>query len=327
MKAVAVLCLIAGATGTTLLVASFGFDTVSATLLAVHWSGFLTICAYHLALIALCGIAWSALVPKPRRNVDFVWGRLLRDAGSEVLPLSQLGGYALGARALTLTGVRGALAVASTIVDVTLELLAQIAYTALGVGLLLWQRPDTALARPVAFGLVAALLLAIGFIVAQRRGVGPAVRLMQRLAGEWLGPAASVTGLHDAIGAIYRRGCGLSLGFLLHVAGWLAGAVEVWLALHLMGLKIDLGAAIAIESLLYAIRSVAFLVPNALGVQEGAYVMLGALFGLNPEAALALSLLKRARDIALGVPILFAWQFVEGNRLLRQRPADQQAAP
>ena len=55
--------------------------------------------------------------------------------------------------------------------------------------------------------------------------------------------------------------------------------------------------------------------------------MLGALFGLNPEAALALSLLKRARDIALGVPILFAWQFVEGNRLLRQRPADQQAAP
>ena len=77
---------------------------------------------------------------------------------------------------------------------------------------------------------------------------------------------------------------------------------------------------IVIESLLYAVRSVAFAVPNAVGVQEGAYIMLGAAFGLTPEVALALSLLKRARDLVIGVPALIAWQILESRRLLAGRP-------
>jgi uncharacterized membrane protein YbhN (UPF0104 family) len=68
--------------------------------------------------------------------------------------------------------------------------------------------------------------------------------------------------------------------------------------------------------LLQAVKSCAFLVPSALGVQEGALVALFALFGLPPDAALALSLLKRARDLIYGVPGLIAWQFDEGRRLL-----------
>ncbi len=76
-----------------------------------------------------------------------------------------------------------------------------------------------------------------------------------------------------------------------------------------------------IEGLLYAIRSVAFAVPNAVGVQEGAYIMLGASFGLTPEMALALSLLKRARDLALGLPVLAAYQLLESGRLWRRAAA------
>ena len=76
---------------------------------------------------------------------------------------------------------------------------------------------------------------------------------------------------------------------------------------------------------MYAIRSVAFLVPNAVGVQEGAYILLGASFGLTPEMALALSLLKRARDLTLGLPAIASWQWLEGGRLWRRlerrRPA------
>ena len=54
----------------------------------------------------------------------------------------------------------------------------------------------------------------------------------------------------------------------------------LWLALRLMGVSIGLDAVIAVESLLYAVRSVAFAVPNAVGVQEGAYLVLGSIFGL-----------------------------------------------
>jgi uncharacterized membrane protein YbhN (UPF0104 family) len=77
----------------------------------------------------------------------------------------------------------------------------------------------------------------------------------------------------------------------------------------------------AIESLLFAIRNAAFMVPSGLGVQEGAYALLGPLFGLPPEAALALSLLKRARDVAIGVPVLLSWQILEGKRRLSESAA------
>jgi len=45
------------------------------------------------------------------------------------------------------------------------------------------------------------------------------------------------------------------------------------------------------------------------------------LFGLPPEMALALSLLKRGRDLAIGIPALLAWQALEGGALFRRRDA------
>jgi hypothetical protein len=76
-------------------------------------------------------------------------------------------------------------------------------------------------------------------------------------------------------------------------------------------------SVLAIESLQFAFRNAAFMVPIGLGVQEGAYVLLGPLFGLPAEAALALSLIKRARDSIIGLPMLLSWQFVEIRRPLR----------
>ena len=49
--------------------------------------------------------------------------------------------------------------------------------------------------------------------------------------------------------------------------------------------------------------------------------LLGALFGLSPDMALALSLLKRGRDITIGVPVLLCWQALEGGALMRRRAA------
>jgi len=68
---------------------------------------------------------------------------------------------------------------------------------------------------------------------------------------------------------------------------------------------------IALESLIFALRGAAFVVPGAIGVQEAGYVLLGPLLGLDPQAAVALSLIKRARDVVIGLPSLVAWQAVE----------------
>jgi uncharacterized membrane protein YbhN (UPF0104 family) len=75
-----------------------------------------------------------------------------------------------------------------------------------------------------------------------------------------------------------------------------------------------------LESLGQAIRGAAFAVPGALGVQEGGYLLLAPVVGLSPEAALALSLIKRARELLLGVPGLIYLHFSErGWRLSAAR--------
>ena len=112
--------------------------------------------------------------------------------------------------------------------------------------------------------------------------------------------------------------CALPICFVIHLVCWIAATTEAWLALRFAGAQLEFGAVLVIEGLLYAVRSAAFAVPNAVGVQEGAYILLGGSFGLTPEMALALSLLKRARDLALGLPVLAACQFFEGRRLWRR---------
>jgi glycosyltransferase 2 family protein len=303
------------------LVGYFGADAVIRSLLAVGWVGFLTICLTHLALIAAMGIAWWALLPGTKPLI-FVWGRLVRDAGSEVLPLSQVGGYVLGARAVAFAGVSGTSAAASTIVDVSLEFVAQIAFTGLALVWLIRLSPDAPVVVPVAIGLIVAGILAAGLLIAQQRGFNLIDRLAGALGRDWLDRTATgAAALHTAISAIYERRVRLCVNFVLHLVCWIAATLEAWLALRFAGAPLGFEVVLVIEGLLYAIRSVAFAVPNAVGVQEGAYIMLGGSFGLTPEMALALSLLKRARDLALGLPVLAACQLLEGGRLWRRAAA------
>jgi hypothetical protein len=64
-----------------------------------------------------------------------------------------------------------------------------------------------------------------------------------------------------------------------------------------------------------------FPVPGALGVQEGGYVVVGSLLGIPGDAAFALSLIARVRELILGIPGLVAWQVIEARRLWRARLA------
>jgi putative membrane protein len=327
VKLGSVLAAIGGLALMAALVAHFGVGPVTRSLLAVGWQGFAWICLIHLALIAVMGIAWGALLHGTSPWVP-IWGRLVRDSGSELLPLSQVGGYVLGARAVTIAGVSGTAAAATTIVDVTLELFAQLAYTALALGWLLYLQPDAAIAAPAAIGLVVAGLLAAAFLGVQRRGFELFDRLARVLGRGWVDrTAAGAAALHDALADTYARRAGVWVSFAVHLACWIANTLEAWLALRFAGAALGFTTVLVIESLLYAARSVAFAVPNAVGVQEGAYVLLGASFGLTPEMALALSLLKRARDLTIGLPALAAWQMFESGRLWRRAATSTRIRP
>jgi len=305
------------------LVTYVGLGAVLSAAVTVGWSGFAILCLYALGLFLILGAAWYVLAPDSSATGlwVFVWARMVRDAAAEVLPFSQLGGIVLGARAAILHGVATPLAFASMIVDVTTEMMAQIAYIALGVLLLSARAPRTSVAMALTtvfvIGLVLAALAGGLFLALQRYGHRFTAKLVARLLP---GAVAPTTAVAARLEAIYRVRARVGLSAALHLAGWIASAIGAWIAFRLIGAQVDLAAVMAIESLVYATRSAAAFIPNALGVQEAAYAVLAPLFGVGAEFGLAVSLLKRARDIAVGVPILLIWQVVEGRRALAARP-------
>jgi len=328
MKLAGILALLLGLLAGTLLIAHYGVAAVGEALLTIGWTGFLVIILLHLAILFLCGIAWFVLVPPAERGGPwpFVWGRLVREAGSEILPLSQLGGLVMGGRAARLAGLSGKVTAASSVVDATMELLGQLAFAALGLAILIVLHPEAPFITATALTLVGALVVVVLFIGVQRRGFVLLERIAERLSRQWSATGIWAPGaIQDSIRRTYERHGRLLAGFLLHLLAWIAGAFEAWIALRFMGSPLPLAAVIAIEGLLAAARGIAFAVPAALGIQEGAYVVLGGLFGLPPDTALALSLLKRARGLALGVPPLLLWQIAEGRQLLRRRKAAGEA--
>jgi uncharacterized membrane protein YbhN (UPF0104 family) len=62
-------------------------------------------------------------------------------------------------------------------------------------------------------------------------------------------------------------------------------------------------------------RHIAFMVPAGLGVQEATLILLGEVFGISGELALAVSMAKRLRELMCGLPPLLSWQWLETRRL------------
>jgi uncharacterized protein (TIRG00374 family) len=128
--------------------------------------------------------------------------------------------------------------------------------------------------------------------------------------------AGRAEAIDEAIVATYRRRSALSYSSLLRLVGWISSVGEVWLAMRVLGKPLSVIDSFILESLSTGVRGAAFMVPGALGAQEGGMVLFGALLGLPADLALAVSLTKRVRELALGLPGLAAWQWVEGRRLL-----------
>ena len=124
--------------------------------------------------------------------------------------------------------------------------------------------------------------------------------------------------IDDSVVTTYRNRSVVLRASLLRLAGWAAGAGEVWLVMHSLGQPIGVVDAYILESLGSGVRAATFMVPGALGTLEASYVLFGAMFGLPADTALAISLSKRVRELALGVPGLLLWQCIEGRYRLRR---------
>jgi uncharacterized membrane protein YbhN (UPF0104 family) len=163
----------------------------------------------------------------------------------------------------------------------------------------------------------------VGFVLAQRAGM---LRLIESLALrlQRIFPSLSmdaVRGLHAELMKLQDNRVALAKASCIHLLAWVLGTFEVWLVLDAMGAAVSLPTALVIESLGMAARSAGFVVPGALGVQETGFILVCGLFQISPDTAIALSMVKRVRELAVGVPGLVAWQLSEGKRLARKHRA------
>lgn len=289
-------------------------------------SGLIIVIAIRGVIIATCGFAWWCLLrhfTAVRLRVA-IGLRTIGEAINVLLPVAAVGGDIVRAILLRFRGVNGAAAAASTLVDLLLQAAAQALFAVIGIALLTQVAGAADLVSWAAKGMALAALALGGFYAMQRfGGARMAARVLSALARRWPASAAgSAIRLDESLRAIYADRRSVAASFLLHEVAWLSGAFETWVALWLMNVPASVSTALILESLNQGLRGAAFPVPSGLGVQEGGFIALGALFGIPPETALALSLVKRVPDLAIGLPGLLAWYRMQIRRRVPIRSGD-----
>jgi putative membrane protein len=310
-------------------IADIGFARIWSEVISVRL-GLLAIVAVHVGQLLFCAWAWSALLsdvalthrPKFTELLELRW---IRESIDGLLPVAQVGGEVAAARLLTREGLRLPVAGASIIADVTIETLTQAVFTLLGLALIFTLVQAGDVGHWAALGFAIAVAFAALAVFAQRWG---GVRLFEKLLlaiadrTGW-NRLEGVAGLDAALGEVYRLRERLLLAALFHLVAWSLGAGEVMVAAWALGHAVDLGQAYVVESLAQAVRSAAFFVPGALGVQEGGFVVVAGLFGVPVDAAISISLTKRVRELSLGLPGLAVWQAREVRRRWARRSTAQ----
>ena len=323
MTRAALVLALAGIALATALVAREGaatvFEALAATGAGVVWSS-----ALHAVPMTLNARAWKHLVGGGgrRRTLGFfTWLVWVREAVNGLLPVARVGGEVAAARLMIRRGVPAGPAVASLAGDTTISLATQGLFTLVGLALLAGRGGSGVLARAGGLSLAVAVAVVAILAVVLRRGLFETLgRVARAVAGGRLERLAVGGRRTDrALRAVSRRprrvlGCAA-----WQLAGWLAGAGEICVWLVLLGAGFRPYDAVVIEALVQAASSAAFVVPGALGVQEGAFLALGTAVGLPPDVSLALAIFRRARDLIVFVPALLLWQGQEGRSLFAAR--------
>jgi len=306
------------------LIIDSGATQVGQAMLLIGW-WLIPITFFHLLPMIFSALSWRALITSASRPTAFtaIWIRWIRESINALLPVASIGGDVAGCRLAILQGVPVREAGACMVVDTTVGVLTQLLFVLSGVAMLLLRSTEggalsVAASVTIATGIL--FVLTAIFMLVQRRGLFAGLanfarRLLPEKSFATMGNAASID---DAVLALYRNRSALLRASLLRLVGWIIGAGEVWLVMLSLGHPISLTDAFILESLTSGVRAAAFMVPGGLGALEGSFVLFGALFGLPADTALAISLSKRVRELALGVPGLFAWHWIESRYLLRR---------
>jgi putative membrane protein len=305
-----------------LLVVWQGVGSVVGIMSQVGW-GILWLFPLFFGVLLLMTRAWQALfvegnAPSFAKLLLFNW---IGNSINWLLPVAQLGGDFVKAWWLARQQVvSGSWSAASVIVDKTIQAMVQAAVAMIGIALLASHSDNTEI---VYAGLIFVVLLCVGVTIFYRLQRSGLFFNASRLAGKWKAKAAKLSGgaehLDATIEIIYQNRRAVLSSFLWRLVSRLILAAEIWLALGMLGISVGAVEALLLECLGQTVRAAAFMIPGAYGIQEGGYMTLGLAIGLPLEVSLSLSLIKRLRELMVGVPALVVWQWMETSSLAKTK--------
>ncbi len=299
--------LVAGLAAFALLGAWSGVAATGERVLGALWVVPLAI-AVHLLQLLLGAAAWRTLIgpgPSLGRTLILRW---IREGVNSLLPVAHIGGPLVATRLLTQTGVPVARAGSSTVLDLTVEAATLLPVALVGVTIVASMSADLSwLPWTLGFLMLVAGGIA-GFALAQRAGLLRVVEWAAERMGRSI-PALSggMPGMHADLLAVAAQPGLLLRAAIWHLVSWSLGGVEVWLMALALGFHLSATHALALESLGMAARGAGFAVPGALGVQEGGLVLAAELLGVPAGMGLAVSVLKRLREVLVGLAGLALW--------------------
>jgi putative membrane protein len=299
--------------GTALFIALLawqGFGAIAATLMAAGW-GIALVAAFHLLPLVLDAFAifvtFDATEAKGTMRATLV-ARWVGESVNSLLPAGQLGGPVIMVRQLAQRGIAMPKAAAAIAVSTTMQLASQVVFAIVGILVFAAFESDgalTGLRAPLAISIVILALMGGGFYWSQKRGMfGKLSRFASRSFAkrDMSELTINADAIDVAVSALYRERRKVAATFAASLVAWIVGTGEVWLALDVLGHPVSWRDALLLEAVGQAIRGAAFAIPGSLGAQEGGFLLLAPLVGLPLDMALALSLVKRARELALGLP-------------------------
>ncbi len=274
---------------------------------------------YRMIFFVLYAVGWRAMLRPfdPTNKAGFGYVLLattVREGVDRLLPVASLGGSVVGVRLMRWRGLAIAPVSATIIAEIVLTLIAVYLFGGLAT-LILVGSPAGGDHHGVVWVLALSLPIPVVSLLLLRYG-----SVFQRLQ-RFLRPMVGLTGADTAVSldedlraCLDRAGTLLLAGALQFVA-LVSAAFEIWWALRLFEHPVSAASSIMLEGLAQAVRHLAFIVPAGLGVQEAALVLFGHALGISTELALAVSAVKRAREVLCGLPPLLWWQLQEARRL------------
>ena len=245
---------------------------------------------------------------------------------NNVVASAYIGGEAVKVHLLQKRGVPALNAAASVVAGKTAQILAQVAFIAIGACAGAANLPPDSGARAGMLAVIggAVAILALLFWL-QKHGI---FTTLLALTG-WLrlnfrglnARAENLRQLDQRIFQFYRtERRNFFMSTLSYLAGWMADSLEILLVSHLLGTPVEWSQAIAVEAFITVAKALGIFVPGALGVQESGVVFLFYLFGLPTALGVSYAIIRRGRDLVYAL-IGGTFLYAEGWPLARRRVA------